>query len=1094
MKSVERKHVFISYSRSDGQEWAAEISSFLSVIDNEFWQDIHDMKGEHDNLTEIRNAIEKSEHVVVVITKSALESEWVKKEWEYALENGINVCPVIVNDNCIDALSGWQKDRYCYYFNRESDRSRLIDVAKGSGKRERLCKYIPEMPVKYVPREFIEKIKYRLIDKYGNDLKTTFALVGAGGYGKTVAAKALCIDEDIKLVYSGRIIPVVIGNDLSFSSKSILEGKIIGIIEDIIFKLKGERYKFSCIETASNELAVILSSIGNVLLFIDDVWRESDLRYFLRISGNCSIIITTRIKNCLPSDIEKYEVGKFDDGEAFKLISDKLPFENSSDEERVLRRLSHKLFGWAQLIAIANRWLLKKYEKDVSVKEAVSSFNRLLDEKGYQYFDPRNEIDRDRNLSACIEASIEFLSDENKQRFYELSIFPEDEDIPFSIIFLLWEKTGVMDEDDSLELCEYFYDSSLFDSFSAKERLIRIHDNILKYLKGKITKDRRYEVNKMFVDALCEKYPNGFSSVQVFEKYIWRNLIRHLSECKKNETIESVLTDYQWIKKKLDATNCVDLYNSYFVSEHGLLADRIAKAIGLSMNTICENSAMLSGQLWGRLGYYKEIKCFLSDLLSDLNKRALLLMYPSLTPPCLQKMKLQGFKDGESVVSVGYYDNDSSVMARSDLAQQIFWKSNTGEVIEKIDLSLAKDQIVCYSKDNTIYIAKNAENILSVFSVFDQKTIFIKDLSNYHDYSSVLSGDKKRVMLLLDFRVVLIYDIETHKLIGSYTSLENILEVCFSNSGCGCFVLLKTGFLIYFESNDFNNGIRFGVSDKEIIKFIISSDDKIVFGVFDDGELFVWDMPYQNSYRTFRAEKLSEVSNLAFSLQLSRLIASDITGKICVWDIKTLLLYAYYCDHEYNINSISVSLSGDMLVSASLDNTACVYDLKKDKIYQVYKGHEGEVNDARFSNDQKYIITGSDDSTVRLWYVEPVALPSRYLSFHDKRVNDIDISINDDYLISASDDFIVKLWDLKTGEVVGNTYKADSPVIRAIFSKDSRYVAALLADGSLDVIKVSINPVSLLKMKFTDNEKKVSPVLISFSPNRKILLLLAPII
>lgn len=203
MKPAERKHVFISYSRSDGQEWAGRISDFLSNIDIKSWQDIHDMIGEHDNWTEVKNGIDRAEHLVVIVTIEALESAWVKRECEYALKKGINVCSVIVDNSCIDRLEGWQKNRKYYIFEKEVDRNLLLDVVGRSGERNRLCKCIPDMPIKYVNRDFIEKVKNRLLDKSGNAVKSTVALVGSGGYGKTVAAKALCADDDIGLVYSG---------------------------------------------------------------------------------------------------------------------------------------------------------------------------------------------------------------------------------------------------------------------------------------------------------------------------------------------------------------------------------------------------------------------------------------------------------------------------------------------------------------------------------------------------------------------------------------------------------------------------------------------------------------------------------------------------------------------------------------------------------------------------------------------------------------------------------------------------------------------------------------------------------------------------
>lgn len=1086
MKSAQRKHVFISYSRSDGEEWAGKISDFLSEIDKQFWQDIHDMIGDHDNWIEVKNGIDRAEHLVVIVTIKALESTWVKKEWEYALKNGINVCPVIVDISCIDRLKGWQKNRQYYIYEREVDRSHLLSVVKGSGKRNRLCEYIPDMPIKYVNRDFVEKVKNLLLDKHGNAVKSTVALVGSGGYGKTVAAKALCADDDINLVYSGGVIPIVIGNDASFASKTDYEAKIVNIINDVIYRLRGVRPKLSSIDASSNELAFVLSECDNVLLFIDDIWRESDLRHFMRVSNNCSIIITTRNRRCLDGNIAVFEVGEFTVDEAFELISFGLPSVDKYDEKYALKELSKKLYGWAQLIAIANRWLIKKCQIDMGVVDAVDLFDRSLDKKGYKNFDHKEELDRDKSLCACIDVSIDFLDDACKDRFYELSIFPEDEDIPVGIVFMLWNKTGDLDEDDCIGLCEYFYDSSLFESFSFERQSFRIHDNILKYLRDKISGVRRSQINEILINAIRDKFSGGFSSIPVSEKYIWRKLIWHLYECRKFDEIKAVLLDYEWVKGKMIATNSMDLYGSYFFLEDDDMVARIGQALGLSLYSIEEYGSSISVQLWSRLAYYEDIGSFLRDLRSECIKRALFFLYPSLTPPGLQKIRLSGFDQSYSAVAAMFSDDDSFVFANSDIDEQMIWRSDTGGVVDMFQARADAHNPVYYSNDHVFY-ARMYDGMFRVSSLLDKKVILDIEMEYYLIQGCVFSEDKKRMLLWSDSKKVLMYDLESGLLLDAYNARDSVVGAKFSNQEYKSLIALSNGSLLYFNTQLFDEYKEFCLGNSKITKFYFLPDDERFLGVIDDVDLCIWALDVSDKSHLLPTNGLGVITDIVFSEELSQIIAADVNGMICVWDINTLSLVKCYCEHEYSINTMNVSPSGDMLISASQDNTACVYDLKCNELFQVYRGHEGDLNDARFSHDQKYIVTASLDSSVRLWYVRRISYPLRYMNFHKKQVNHIDFSISGGLMITSSDDKSVKLWNLLTGELFCEPYNTVSPVLYATFSKDSSAVAALSVDDSLNVYAFLPNLQPLFKKEFRVGNKNIKPLLINYSPDSNLI-------
>jgi NB-ARC domain len=97
----------------------------------------------------------------------------------------------------------------------------------------------------------------------------TTTLQGAGGYGKTTLANALCRDSDIRFEFTDGILRVEIGK---------VRNDVTGLIVDLIEKLdpNAKRPGFQDIQTASEHLGELIGE-ARLLLVIDDVWREAQL-------------------------------------------------------------------------------------------------------------------------------------------------------------------------------------------------------------------------------------------------------------------------------------------------------------------------------------------------------------------------------------------------------------------------------------------------------------------------------------------------------------------------------------------------------------------------------------------------------------------------------------------------------------------------------------------------------------------------------------------------------------------------------------------------------------------------------------------------
>jgi hypothetical protein len=89
-----KQHVFISYARED-RSFAQEIVRRLKQSDVTIWRDIEDLRGGDHWQQHIDDALTRAEALIVVMSPSATQSQYVTYEWSFALGAGKRVIPVL---------------------------------------------------------------------------------------------------------------------------------------------------------------------------------------------------------------------------------------------------------------------------------------------------------------------------------------------------------------------------------------------------------------------------------------------------------------------------------------------------------------------------------------------------------------------------------------------------------------------------------------------------------------------------------------------------------------------------------------------------------------------------------------------------------------------------------------------------------------------------------------------------------------------------------------------------------------------------------------------------------------------------------------
>jgi WD40 repeat protein len=534
---AESPRVFISYARSDGELFAVELRQRLEAEHIPLWQDRVGMEGGMDWWQQITGALDVVEFMVLVMTPAAMQSQTVRKEWHYARRVGVCVYPVQAASNLdFSSVPRWMSS--LHFYNLTNEWQKFLNDLNTRCQEPHVPFMCKDLPPDFVPRphEFDALISNLLDEQREEPVAITAALRGAGGYGKTTMAMALCHDIRIQDAFDDGILWVTLGEN---------PGNLVGKVEDLIYMLNKERPGFTDTDAAGSRLAELLAD-RDILLVVDDVWDTSHLKPFLQGGTRCARLITTRNEDVIPANAQSLMVDAMQPGEAVQLLGVGIEGAGEISNERALRRLSARLGEWPLLLKLTNGTLRERVRKHQSMPDALAYINDALDECGLTIFDARNAQDRNQAVAKTLSVSFQLLSENEYTRYKELAIFPEDIDIPLSTLEKLWSRTGGLGKFKTEKLCEDLSRLFLVLNFDPTMRTIRLHDVIRGYLQHEVGPGLP-TLHAQLLDAYsCTRW----AELPHDEPYLWDHLATHLIGAQRSGELTATVKDLRYLASK----------------------------------------------------------------------------------------------------------------------------------------------------------------------------------------------------------------------------------------------------------------------------------------------------------------------------------------------------------------------------------------------------------------------------------------------------------------------------------------------------------------------------------------------------------------
>lgn len=553
-------------------------------------------------------------------------------------------------------------------------------------------------------------------------------------------------------------------------------------------------------------------------------------------------------------------------------------------------------------------------------------------------------------------------------------------------------------------------------------------------------------------------------------EYALINLPSHLAHLKRYDQLNSILTEFRWIKMKLSLVSpsaIAEDYN-YLPEEYSNEGFRlIQRAIQLSSPYLNKDINFIEGQLAGRLLSINNTTA-VNNIINELNQQTYPWLRPltaTLTSP-VEPLFRTLIGHTQKIHGIVYLQDLQSIISCSDDNTIKIWNKNTGECLHTL--------------------TEHSSSVLAISVTEDRQYIVSFDFNAEIRFWNLKNGICDRVIKCKE------EDKEAYIQIDS-----NVV------SGPNAVTVTRCNHLIFPSDKrifvwDLISGkcsrILEGHNEK-INHIVVTPDGHYALSGAHDGNAKFWDIFEGKCLWTLRVPELEKsIADLPRSQSINVLWIADDASRaiicVCFWSpvYLELDLFTMKAVHVWQINrrlyglnllpnSCKILSYAGPPVKMSMTEAFYLWDINTGKILFNFAGlSTGRIGTVAVTQDGQAAIAGYGTGELKIWDLHNLDLYSKFqeLPRHTRKVRDIIISSDGLYAVSGAGseydslntdeafkavfdqieetpiDNTIKIWDIKTGSCI-NTLNGHKSYIRSLAFGDNNCILSNSNDKTVKI-------------------------------------------
>jgi WD40 repeat protein len=1044
---------------------------------------------------EVQAALDHGKQVFVFVRQAVWDGKEVYSAYKKA---GQPFRPTkIVHDErifeLIDAIRRRAKANWIFQFNLPDDliATALFQLQAMYSRPAR----VPFQACLSPPPHFLERsnelsaIKVSLLATEGSNVAITgqgaVGVQGMGGVGKTVLAAALTRDPEVQRAFPDGIFWLTLGQ----------QPNLLGVMNQLAGWLPDCDGALTTEPAAQSAIRQALAG-KRALLILDDAWHLDHAAALNLVSAPGRLLVTTRKREVLVGlAAHEFRVDVLSLPEAVRMLADWAGVKDpallppqATDVAQECGRLPLALAMIGAMVQLRPTVWLDALEFLRS--RDLEEFRRAFPD--YPYPD----------LLRAIAVSVDELPPDDRERYLDLAVFPEDAPIPEGPLQVLWGLTppktrACMDRLTARSL-------GAMQQIGAKTVLL-LHDLQGDYIRKQREKQlpalhtrllnayaARCKIrNSKFEIRNGTKWAQGPDDGYFFQRFAW-----HLKQTGREKELRSLLLDFEWLQAKLNATDAVALVADFDDVNGDEELSLVQSAIRLSSHAIGPDKNQLASQLVGRLSgeTTPQIRQLVASACGWRGAPWLRPLNGNLHPPGTALLRTL-LSHGGPVWAVAVSADGRRVISGDMEGSLRMWDVGSGREMRTLKNQGDWITTVAISSDGHRAISGDSEGTLKVWNVESGRELWTRKGHAAHVINVSISADGRRAVSASG-RTPKVWDVESGRMVRTLRGHAG--RVCdVAMSADGRWVLSASGRMLKVwdvESGLVMRTLRSHTG--KVYAVAMSADARWALTGSDGGTITMWDIAKGIELRTLEGH-VAAVSAVALRADLRRAVSGSSDQTLKVWDLERwrelwtleghsseVLALALSADgrlavsgsedstlkvwnvesrqrfsvpegHDSSVFSIAMSADGQRAVSAAWDNTLKVWDVKRGRELRMLVGHARWVNDVALSADGQRAVSGSLDQTLKVWDVEN-GQELRTLKGHAARVDAVAISVDGRRAVSGSEDKTLKVWDVESGLEL-RTLRGHTDKVNAVaLSADGRLAVSGGWDATLKVWDVEV--------------------------------------
>ncbi len=1026
--------IFISYAREDDEPFVERLRDDLAANGLAVWWDQASMESRGRTfLQELRDAISGVDRLILVIGPRSAESAYVSFEWEFALAACRVVLPILrLGDYAL--VPKRLAKLHCPDFRvsrpYRDALAELLRIVRSQTPALGTLNGVDALPPKFLARPLeLERLTAAVLADAARptvitSTKQTVALEGMGGVGKSVLAAAFARDCETRRSFGDGIVWVRVGQHPGLVANLQVIGAALG---------DHDREYYADLSVAQSRLGAIMQE-KTCLVVLDDVW---DARHVEAVAGalgpRCRLLMTTRDSRIgIALGAQEHRLDVLNDAEALMLLADwadQQAVALPAEAREVVEECGNLPLALAMTGALVrgrpNRWgnALHRLRNADLAKIRMQFPN-------YAYPD----------LLRAIQVGVEALPANVRPRYLEFAIFPDDTLVPQAVLEMLWGPAG-LDPYEIQDLTDLLVDRSM--AQRSEDGRLSLHDLQLDYVRKQA--NDLPGIHGRLLDAYAGRCQDGWSSGPD-DGYFFQHLVAHLVGANRQDQASKLLTDLDWMRAKLSATDVNALLADYLLIPADEKPRLIEDTLRNAAHVVSRDKGQLATQLCGRL-----LALDVPPARQMVERIMLTQRYPWLRPltPTLSP------PGGPLLRTVTGWAGHVEVLAITPDARLVVTGALHGIVkvwdlerdIELHDLKRFNNGItaLALTPDGQRLVVGRGGGGLQLWDLSTGTEPFLLAGHGNTVVAVAVAADGRRAVSLAGYRWtnqqvgadVKVWDLSNGaELRGvAYSSDSRPLAVAAESvsilaAGRGNSVELWD-----FERSELRQVL--GQHGSYIRAVAMAADGRVAISSEDDDLRWAGD----------------EAAPMAHICALR------------VWDLERGVLRHLLTGHTRTVQSIALTADNRVAVSASDDHSVRVWDLVQGREHCTLAGHTGKVRAVAVTPNGRRIVSASDDHTIRVWDPWAAGAPQRQPA-HGAPVTAVGLTSDCRRAVSAAKDGTLRTWDLTDGAALAAWTGSQYELTALAPMPDGRHILSGGRDGAVTLWDLdSQTPVHAFKLQ-----------------------------